>query len=115
MDVRNDVAVGVGVVGLGPMGDISGKTLRGCQTGAFANQQYSHPGTQQIANFIENTDAAVMDHDGAAYCPVPLFGSFVEEGKQRRDLGGDGGNGEAVADRNLQIAAGWAVGADCVK
>src|SRR6185437_16052975 len=71
---------------------------------AFAEQQHGDAGIQQFADFVEDSHAAVMDDERAAYFPAARRGTLVQQRQKRRNLRDHGGNGKAVADCDLKIA-----------
>ena len=58
---------------------------------------------EKLADLIQDTDAATMNHENAAQAPAASFCAGVEQRQQRGDLRRDGGNGEAVANGDLKI------------
>lgn len=110
MDVRDQVAVRVGVAGLRPVGHVRREAVGGRQAGAFSDQEDGHSGGEHLADVVEDSDAAVSGDKGLAASPAASLRAFREGRQQVRDLTDDRGDGKSVTDGDLEIGLAWAAG-----
>ena len=103
MNIGDKVAVGVRVTGARAVRHVGGKAFRRGQARAFADQQNGDARIQQLADFIQDSDAAVVDHERSADGPVAGPSAGIKQRKKRRDLCGDRRHGQAVADSDLNV------------
>ena len=62
VDVRDEVAIGVGVGRFRTVRHVGGQAFSGCQPRSFADQEDGNFGDQQVANLVENSYPAVTNH-----------------------------------------------------
>src|ERR1039458_3759398 len=95
--------MGVSIGCFWPVCHVSGKAFGGCQTRPLADQQDGNAGTQQISNLVENAHPAVTNHKDLAETPAASLCSFPQEWQESRNLRGNSGHREPVADYHLQV------------
>jgi hypothetical protein len=112
VDVRDEVALRVGVAGPRAVGQVRRQALRRRQPRPFADQQHHHGRVEQFAHVVEHADAAVADDERPAEAPAALGRAALQQRQQPRYRGGHRGDGQAVADDHLHVGPGRAVAGD---
>ena len=72
VDIGDYVAVGVCVCVARLVRNIGGQAFRSGEAGALADQKQRDARTQQFAHLVEDSDPAMMNHEGLADFPMPL-------------------------------------------
>lgn len=78
VDVGDQVAVGVGVMGLRAKRQIGRQAVRGRQAGAFADEQTVQTGPQAGAKMVENADASMVEKKWTANRPATFLSARDE-------------------------------------
>jgi hypothetical protein len=101
VNIRNEVAIRVGVRSSGAVGHVSRKAFGSGQPGPLSNQENNNIGREQLADFIENSHAAVANEKRLADRLTALAAGRDQMRQKRRNLRSDCRNRKPIADRDL--------------
>src|SRR6202007_3145626 len=86
VNVGDQVPVGVGVQFVGPIRHVGGEALGRRKTRAFSYEEDRDFGMQQFADFVQDPDPAVANHERLTLTPSARFRSFAHLTKTPRPL-----------------------------
>src|SRR5256885_16937246 len=87
VDVRDEVALSVGVARTRTPGEIGRQALCRCQSGPLADQQHDDLRIEQRADVVEDADATVTDEEDRPLTPAPARCSLAQQREKCRHLG----------------------------
>src|SRR5262249_12901722 len=98
----NEIALGVSMANSWPISKVCREAERRCQSRPLANEEHDHLRIERLANVVKDSDSAISDNKRLPESPTLRFGLFFQNRKQTRNLDGNSGCRQTVADHDLQ-------------
>jgi hypothetical protein len=106
VDVGDEIALGIGVPGARPISEIRRQALGRGQSGPLADEQHNYRRTEDLADIVQDANAAIADHKRLTKTPATVGSVFFKERQETRDLGRDGRCGQTVSNHDLDVRPG---------